>query len=181
MQLLQRYPFENLDYGMQRRQVQLMMNVLGRLLVAGSQLDASIQEELGPLPEGFVFRMDVYPNGPTMMLQKSGGKLRRLASSSELTPDLVIRFKHITVAWLVMSFQENTAVSYAHDRVQMNGDTAQAIRIVRCMNRAQSIILPSMLGKKAIKTYVSTDWRESLPIRIKLVLRLLWNTLPGRG
>ncbi len=62
-------------------------------------------------------------------------------------------FKHLSHAFLVFSFQESTAQAFAHDRMIADGDISYAIRLVRCLNKMESLILPKMVAELAVKEY----------------------------
>lgn len=137
-----------------RLYVQMMMQVVGRSLQAISELDQEVQEEIRVLPEGFLFEMRVLPDGPTLVMRKIGAeKLRYVGEKPPRTPDLSIKFKHIAHAFLVLSFQEKNSEAFANDRMLVDGDLGQALRMTRMLNRLEAYILPRLLAERAIKNY----------------------------
>ncbi|MCR9090979.1 hypothetical protein [Algiphilus sp.] len=133
--------------------VALMMNVISRGLVAASRSDEEIRREFSGFRPGYRFAMTVYPSGPGFVLRiADGGYLEPDAKSSQ-APDLVIRFKHIEHAFLVLSFQEGTARAFANDRMVADGNVSDAIRLVRCLNRMEKLILPKLVATRAVKDY----------------------------
>lgn len=56
-------------------------------------------------------------------------------------------------AFLVFSFQEGTARAFANDRMVADGDVSYAIRMVRCLNKMEALILPKVVAKLAVKEY----------------------------
>ncbi|TXJ06743.1 MAG: hypothetical protein E6Q25_08590, partial [Acinetobacter sp.] len=68
-------------------------------------------------------------------------------------PDLTVTFKHLSHAFLVFSFQEGTARAFANDRIVVNGYVAYAIRLVRCLNKMEALILPKLVANLAVKAY----------------------------
>lgn len=167
--------FNGLDYRFQRAYVSTIMSLFSRLIAASSQTDEVIQELIEPLPEGFVACLEVLPAGPRIMLQKKGNYFISLPSHSSLKPDISIRFKHVTIAYLLFTFQENTATAFANNRMQLDGDTAIAMRIVRCLNRIQAIHLPKILGEKAVKTYPEMLWSRRFKRIRHTAGRMMWN------
>ena len=133
--------------------VKLMMDVIGRGLVMASQVDQEIQQEISKFPANFVLSMNVFPNGPAFIAKVTEDHQLILLSSSDSKPDLTITFKHLTHAYLVFSFQESTAQAFANDRMIANGDLSYAIRLVRCLNKMESLILPKLLAELAVKEY----------------------------
>lgn len=138
---------------LQQAYVKLMMDVIGRGLVMASQVDAEIQEEISKFPVNFVLSMNVFPNGPAFIAQVTPDKKLQLISLEQGKPDLTITFKHLTHAFLVFSFQESTAQAFANDRMIADGDVSSAIRLVRCLNKMEALILPKVVASLAVKQY----------------------------
>ena len=133
--------------------VTLMMDIIGRGLVMASQVDDDIRSELAGFPENFTISMKVFPRGPQFIAQVQADKTLKLIKSLDTKPSLTISFKHLHFAFLVFSFQESTARSFANDRMIADGDLAYAIRLVRCLNRMEALILPKMVANLAVKEY----------------------------
>lgn len=133
--------------------VKLMMDVVGRGLVMASQVDREVQEEVEKFPVGFTLSMNVFPSGPSFIAQVTEQKQLQLLSSYQNKPDLTITFKHLTHAFLVFSFQESTAQAFANDRMIADGDLSNAIRLVRCLNKMEALILPKLIASLAVKRY----------------------------
>ncbi len=136
-----------------RTYVQLMLDVVGRSLEAISQVDDEVREEVSVLPEGFVFQMKVMPSGPALVVRKEAdGGLKYLGGQTD-APDLSVLFKHIHHAFLVLSFQEKTAQSFANARIIVDGDLGYATRMTRVLNRLETFILPKLVAQRAVKEY----------------------------
>lgn len=133
--------------------VKLMMDVIGRGLVIASQVDEETQQEIAKFPVNFVLSMNVFPHGPAFIAKVTKDHQLKLLSSTEVKPDLTITFKHLSHAFLVFSFQESTAQAFANDRMIADGDLSYAIRLVRCLNRMESLILPKLVAELAVKEY----------------------------
>ena len=133
--------------------VKLMMDVIGRGLVMASQVDEEVKQEVAKFPVGFVLSMNVFPHGPAFITKVTPDHQLELLHSVENKPDLTITFKHLSHAFLVFSFQESTAQAFAHDRMIADGDVGYAIRLVRCLNKMEALILPKLLAELAVKQY----------------------------
>ena len=144
--------------------VKLMMDVIGRGLVMASQVDEEIKQEVAKFPRNFVLSMNVFPNGPAFIAQVTENAQLKLLSQVDRKPDLTITFKHLAHAYLVFSFQESTAQAFAHDRMIADGDLSYAIRLVRCLNKMEALILPKLVAELAVKEYP-----QQLTIKEKLV------------
>ncbi|ANF82280.1 hypothetical protein A3K93_08800 [Acinetobacter sp. NCu2D-2] len=135
--------------------VKLMMDVIGRGLAMASQVDDEIQREVAAFPVGFTLSMNVFPNGPAFVARVTTDKQLALVKQLDQKPDLTITFKHLHHAFLVFSFQESTSQAFANDRMIANGDISYAIRLVRCLNKMEALILPKVVAELAVKEYPS--------------------------
>ncbi|SPL69363.1 hypothetical protein [Acinetobacter stercoris] len=133
--------------------VKLMMDVIGRGLVMASQVDDEVKYEVSKFPVGFTLSMTVFPYGPAFVAQVNDQQQLTLIKSPSAKPDLTIMFKHMHHAFLVFSFQESTAQAFANDRMVADGDLSYAIRLVRCLNKMESLILPKVIAELAVKQY----------------------------
>ncbi|MDM1780997.1 hypothetical protein HX120_04190 [Acinetobacter indicus] len=135
--------------------VKLMMHIIGRGLVMASQVDAEIQQEITQFPANFSLSMNIFPNGPAFVARVTENHQLELVKNSKIKPDLTITFKHLHHAFLVFSFQESTSQAFANDRMIADGDISNAIRLVRCLNKMEALILPKLVAELAVKEYPS--------------------------
>lgn len=133
--------------------VKLMMNIIGRGLVMASQVDPEIKQEVAQFPANFRLSMNVFPHGPAFVARVTEQHQLKLVKDSSIKPDLTITFKHLHHAFLVFSFQESTSQAFANDRMIADGDISYAIRLVRCLNKMEALILPKMVAQLAVKEY----------------------------
>jgi hypothetical protein len=162
-----------------RAYVALMMRVVGHGLAATSRVDPVLRRELAVLPAGFQIQMIVLPAGPGMVVQAHGDGTLSRVREPKARPDLSIRFKHLSHAFLVLTFQEGTARAFANNRMVADGDVAIATRLVRCLNRLESLILPAVLARRAVKRYTPMRLREKLPLAARTYGRMLLQVLTG--
>lgn len=137
----------------QRAYVTLMMDIIGRGLTSASTIDPEIHEETKGFPAGFIVTMTVFPSGPNFVAQAQPDGSLKLLKNFTGKADLTIKFKHMSHAFLVFSFQEGTARAFANDRMIADGDVSYAIRMVRCLNKMEALILPKLVAKLAVKEY----------------------------
>ena len=102
-------------YGAQLAFVRFMLPILGGLLEAGSVVDPLVQREVESLPDGLVFGMTVFGTDARIRLTRREGRFVQLDPATAPPPTLDIVFKHVSVAFLVVSFQESTALAFARD------------------------------------------------------------------
>lgn len=147
-------PIQSLKLQSRRLYVGLMFQVMGRALQAMTDVDGDARRDTRALPPGFLFEMRVLPSGPAMVVKHTGqGRLRFLGAGAPRPVDLSIQFKHMVHAFRVVSFQEQTAVAFANDRMLVHGDIGHAVRMTRVLNRLQTFILPKFLAVRAVKQY----------------------------
>lgn len=164
----------------QRAYVSLMMDVIGRGLTSASQVDPEIHDETKGFPNGFVVRMTVFPNGPSFTAQAQADGSLKLAQDYKDKPDLTVMFKHLSHAFLVFSFQEGTARAFANDRMIADGDVGHAIRLVRCLNKMESLILPKLVAKMAVKEYPQDlSLKQKLNLASKIYLKVAQTYIKG--
>jgi hypothetical protein len=158
---------------LQQAYVKLMMDVIGRGLVMASQVDEEIKKEVAQFPENFSLSMKVFPHGPAFIARVTEEKQLELVKSMDTAPDLTITFKHLHHAFLVFSFQESTSQAFAHDRMIADGDISYAIRLVRCLNKMEALILPKMVAQLAVKEYPSNlSLKEKLTEASSIYLKI---------
>ncbi len=159
--------------------VSLMMGVIGRGLVAASQTDPEIRRELSAFPAGYRIRMQVFPNGVQFCAEIQADGTLKLIESDGRRATLGIFFKHIEHAFLVCSFQEGTAQAFANDRIFVDGELAHAVRLLRCLNRMEVLVLPKQIAERAVKRYPFIAITEKLPLAGRIYGRLLANLFRG--
>ncbi len=158
---------------LQQAYVKLMMDVIGRGLVMASQVDEEIKKEIAQFPANFSLSMQVFPHGPAFIARVTEEKQLELVKSMDTAPDLTITFKHLHHAFLVFSFQESTSQAFAHDRMIADGDISYAIRLVRCLNKMEALILPKMVAQLAVKEYPSNlSLKEKLTEASSIYLKI---------
>ncbi len=157
---------------LKRAYVATMMRVVGRGLAIASRVDREIAGELTHLPAEMTIAMRVYPNGPCCFLQRTHDGLSYLGVRDSGTADMDIRFKHLQHAWLLYTFQENTPVAFARNRIVLDGEIAHATVFNRCLARLLSLILPRVLAKRAVKRYPDIALGNKLRLATAIYLRL---------
>ncbi|NNP72410.1 hypothetical protein A7P53_00610 [Acinetobacter defluvii] len=160
--------------------VKLMMDVIGRGLVMASQVDDEIRHEVSKFPVGFVLSMKVFPHGPAFVAKVNEQQNLELVTALQDKPDLTITFKHMHHAFLVFSFQESTAQAFANDRMIADGDLSYAIRLVRCLNKMEALILPKLVAELAVKEYPQQlTLKEKLTNAANIYLKVAQSYLKG--
>lgn len=138
---------------LQRAYVTLMMDVIGRGLVSTSFIDEEVHREISGFPTDFYIQMLVLPTGPSFTAKVIKGGYLELVKDFDGKANLTVKFKHLSHAFLVFSFQEGTARAFANDRMVADGEVSHAIRLVRCLDKMEALILPKIVAQLAVKRY----------------------------
>ncbi len=144
---------QKLSLTAQRAYVKTLMLVLGRALCATSRVDGEARAEVQGLPDDYLIEMVVAPGGAGFKVITQSDGTFKSANNIDRRADLSIRFKHLSHAFMVLSFQEGTAEAFAKDRMIADGELAHSIRLVRILNRMEALILPRWVAKRAVKRY----------------------------
>ena len=164
------------SYRWQRRYVSLIMAIIAQKLQSASRHDPAIRAELAKLPDNFGFGMDVWPSGKGFIVAKQGHHLQRTQGDVPLH----ITFKHIQHAFLLFSFQESTAKAFANNRMILQGEIAQAMAVVRILNRIISLTMPQFVAKRLVKRYPAIPLTEKLTLTAKIYSGIVVNLIKGR-
>jgi hypothetical protein len=126
------------------------------------------------LPASVAFSMGVQPSGPGFTVQKQAdGTFYCARRNDTVTPDLKISFKHVKHAFLILSFQESTARSFANDRMLLDGEINLAMIVVRCLDRMEVLVLPKFIAKRAVKRYPPISLSEKISLALRIYLQVI--------
>ncbi len=117
------------------------------------QKDERIREEFASWEQGFTCGIGMGEGAPALYMEWAGEQLRRL-SAKQTEPedmDLMIRFKSVEAAFLVMSGQIGIAGAYARHGFVLKGDISRAMSVVRCVDLAEAYLFPKFISKKILK------------------------------
>ena len=150
---------------LKRIYVNIMLFVVGRAIRAAAVHDKVVKKEFADLPDNFAFSLGVVPDGPHMVIGKDAkGKVKFLGMNpTGKKVSLKMSIKNIEAAMLVFTFQESTAVAFAHDRFAVDGDLADSLAIVRVLDLVEVYLLPKFITSMAVKRY--PKWSQMNPIR----------------
>lgn len=148
--------------------VSVMLRFLGRALRAVSKIDPEVQKEINDLPENCLIGMTVYPFGepgykaPAMFIRKTKSGCFRFEGRKAPAgkPDLLITFKNIDTAMLVLTFREKTTEAQAYARFTADGLLNIACTFVRILNRTEIYLLPKPIALRAVRRYDSPRHKQ---------------------
>ena len=134
--------------------VAAMMRIVGWGLRAMSKVDPAVRTEAAGFPAGALIEMTVMPDGPGMVLEKrDDGTFAYLGGRPPRKADLAVRFKHLSHAFAVLAFVESTPEAFAKARMVVDGDISSGVRLVRCLYRLETILLPKLIARRGMKRY----------------------------
>jgi hypothetical protein len=105
--------------------------------------------------------MNVFPEGRRMVLEKFHGKLK-YRRSKFCGGDLVINFKNLESAFLVVTAQISLAQAFAQRRMMVTGDLANAMIFTRCLNIIIAYLYPRFISKRLLKRVPIMTARKQL-------------------
>lgn len=136
----------------ERLVVGFVLSILGKSFASASRFQKEVQREVSNWPDGFSFVMRVDPDGPSIILVKERNVLifrRKKIESSKA--DLVITFKNMKSAFLLLTAQMSTVRGYCEKRMSVSGDVMIATSIIRCMNIIETYLFPRIIARKVVK------------------------------
>lgn len=124
---------------------------LGRGFQAAAAFDTYVQAEVEHWRDGMTITFEVGPTGIAMSVGRREGRLVFLGLKKEPEAEIVITFKNIEAALLVLTGQVGIAEAFAGHRFVMRGDLALGMSLVRCLNIVEAYLFPSFITKKILK------------------------------
>ena len=141
--------------------VKTIFIILGRAFQSGSGHDPEIRKEIAVWPENFTVMMNVLPECPRMILEKNHGKFK-YRESNFIESDLVINFKNIECAFMVLTPQIGPAQAFAQRRMTVSGNLADAMIFTRCLNIIIAYLYPKFVCKRLLKRVPAMTARKQL-------------------
>lgn len=129
----------------------VLLFCLGRGFQTVSGRDPDVKKEAGAWDEGFRILFEVLPGGPYLSLRKEEGRIRFLGLKETGDSDLVIQFKNIEAAFMVLTTQMGTPRAFAEHRIGVRGNIPEAMRLIRCLNYVQYYLFPAFIARRVIK------------------------------
>lgn len=141
---------------LKRAYVGVFLWFTGRAIQAAAKVDREVKKELENLPENFTFSLGCLPDGPWMVIGKEKGMVKYLGGNPggrHLHVRLAI--KNLDAAFLILSFQESTALATARSRLITDGEVPYALAVIRILDIVEVYLLPKIIASLAVKRYPS--------------------------
>ncbi|PKL74252.1 MAG: hypothetical protein CVV27_21465 [Candidatus Melainabacteria bacterium HGW-Melainabacteria-1] len=139
-----------------RAYVGIFLWFTGRAIQAAARVDQEVKKEFDHLPDDFTFSLGCLPNGPWMVIGKEKGKVKYLGGNPQgrhLHVRLAI--KNVDAAFLILSFQESTALATTRNRLITDGEVPYALAVIRILDIVEVYLLPKIIASLAVKRYPS--------------------------
>lgn len=133
----------------QKTYATVVLFFLYRAMQALYKEDSRIREEVDSWPLGSILVMRVAKNGPSLCLRRTKAGLERVLDMDK--PDIIIAFKSVESAFLVLTGQLGTARAYAQHRFVVWGDLYQVMSFVRCIDLVEAYLLPPKMAKRILR------------------------------
>lgn len=132
--------------------IKIIMLFMSKGIISGSLLDSGVKQELMNWNEGFSFILKSDHNDTGRYICWEGGRLTSgKGKLSEDEADIVICFKNIEAAFMVMTGRISVAKAFAEHRFIMKGDIFKGMSIVRIMNIVEGYLFPPFISRKILK------------------------------
>jgi len=141
---------------LKRIYVSVFLWFTGRAIQAAAKTDKEVKKEFDALPDDFTFALGCLPNGPWMVVGKENGRVKYLGSDPNIRR-LHIRLiiKSLDAAFLILSFQESTALATTRNRLMTDGEVPYALSVIRILDIVEVYLLPKIIASLAVKRYPS--------------------------
>ena len=152
--------------------VKIVFFVLGRGLQSASKHDATLQKEIATWPENAVVLFKVLPDTPRMAFAKTANG-RLVYKGTKVADDdatIVIAFKNIECAFLMMTAQVGTAQAYSEHRLMVRGDLVLALSIIRCLNVIERYLFPTFIARNIMRRMPAIPFFKRNGLRIWIYL-----------
>lgn len=133
--------------------VKVVFFVLGKGLQSASKHDRTLQAEVAAWPEDTLILFKVAPHEPRMAFGKTGHD-RLEYKGTKITDeeaDLMIAFKNLESAFLMLTAQIGTPQAYTEHRIAVRGDLVLGLSVIRCLNIVERYLFPTFLAKRVLR------------------------------
>jgi hypothetical protein len=136
--------------------------LLGRGLQSATRFDKDLHKECADWPQGFRIAMQVLPNGPSLLMEKQGKRLKYKGLKTDPNADLLIEIKNTATAFRMIMAQIGAHHVYAEHKIGVVGNIADSMRFIRLVNKVEGYLFFGPLNKKILKKRPKNDRRQVL-------------------
>ena len=125
--------------------IKFIFRMLGKGIIYCVKEDKNIYQEFASLPDNLSIRFDILGNGTFLYLNKNG---EQLDTTYQDNNQLIITFKNIKSAKLVLFGKISIAESFARHDILLKGDINTALILVRIIDAVEYYLFPRYITKK---------------------------------
>lgn len=129
----------------------LVLIILGKAFKALSKWDNGVLKETQGWPDGVAITFAASAEGPWMSISKRDGAVHYHGAVKADTPDILIQFKSIEAAFIVLTGRLSIHDAYARHMFVLKGDIFFAMSPVRCMYLMEGALFPYFIFKGIFK------------------------------
>ncbi len=139
---------------LKRAYVGIFLWFTGRAIQAAAKVDKQVGKEFDNLPDDFTFSLGCLPDGPWMVIGKEKGTVKYLGGDpGERHVHVRLAIKSVDAAFLILSFQESTALATTRNRLITDGEVPYALAVIRILDIVEVYLLPKIIASLAVKRY----------------------------
>lgn len=158
---------------------------LGSAMEYAAKKDPDIKKEVDSWEDGFTLMMNVLPYGPYMTFEKKGGRLHfrglklkdknndikeRIAKNGRVkyhgaklkNIDVIINFKNIESAFMILTPQMGVPQAYAERRVLVKGDLVKVMSFARVLTILLALLYPRFLCAPLVKRMPPMGFKKQI-------------------
>lgn len=136
-----------------RAYVAMFLWFTGRAIQAAAKADDQVKKEFQSLPEDFTFSLGCLPAGPWMVVGKKTGIVKYLGGTPPEKQHVRLAIKNLDAGFLILSFQESTALATTRNRLVTDGEVPYALAVIRILDIVEVYLLPKIIASLAVKRY----------------------------
>lgn len=138
---------------LKRAYVAMFLWFTGRAIQAAAKADDQVKSEFEALPENFTFSLGCLPDGPWMVVGKKNGVVKYLGGKLPEKQHVRLAIKNLDAGFLILSFQESTALATTRNRLVTDGEVPYALAVIRILDIVEVYLLPKIIASLAVKRY----------------------------
>ena len=111
--------------------------------------DNNLKEEIDNWNDNFSIQIQLKTNGSSLYLKKTNEGIIKVKKINN--PDILICFKSIDSAFLVLIGKIGISQAYAQHRFTLKGGIAEAMSLVRCIDIIEAYLFPKIITKRILE------------------------------
>ncbi len=113
------------------------------------KLDKEIRSEFDALPHGFRVNLGILPYGTYIGIIRTASGVR-IKKGGFSEAELCVNFKTVKACKKVMLARQSVAQSFCRHEIIVGGDIAQAMGLVRIINKTECYLFPRIMTKRIL-------------------------------